>query len=75
MAHVDAVVTGAGGFIATPTSRIGRLLRCNMYANRVGAIVDRALALATAWNYRYHPTSAWQKLRPSSVFIVAQQPG
>ncbi|MEU2629897.1 methyltransferase domain-containing protein [Kitasatospora sp. NPDC007106] len=59
---------------ATPTSRIGRLLRCNMYANRIGAVVDRALALATAWNYRYHPTSAWQKLRPSSVFIVAQRP-
>lgn len=58
---------------ATPTSVIGRALRCNMYATRTGAIVDRALALATAWNYRYHPASPWQKLRPSSVFIVAQR--
>lgn len=58
---------------ATLTPRISSLLRRNLYASRAGAMADRALALATAWNYRYHPGPAWQRVRPSSVFIVGER--
>lgn len=58
---------------ATLTPRLARVLRRNLYATPLGAAVDRTLSLATAWNYRYHPESPWHRLRPSSVFIVAQR--
>jgi SAM-dependent methyltransferase len=61
-------------FCCMPLSqRIGRLIGRNMYASKLGAAVDRSLSIATAWNYRYHAVTPWQKLRPSSVFIVAQR--
>lgn len=55
------------------TPRIGRMLHRNLYATEFGAAIDRALSLSTAWNYRYHAESTWQKLRPSSAVIVAQR--
>ncbi|MGW5659957.1 class I SAM-dependent methyltransferase [Streptomyces sp. NPDC003758] len=55
------------------SQRISRLVGCNIYASRLGAVIDRSLSIATAWNYRYHAVNSWQKLRPSSVFIVAQR--
>ncbi|MFJ2739470.1 class I SAM-dependent methyltransferase [Streptomyces sp. NPDC087440] len=55
------------------TSRISRVLGRNLYRTASGARVDRALSLATAWNYRYHPANAWQKLRPSAVYLVAER--
>jgi SAM-dependent methyltransferase len=58
---------------STLTPRIGRVLRRNLYATRTGALADRALTLATAWNYRYHASAAWRRVGPSSVFIVAQR--
>jgi hypothetical protein len=36
--------------------------------------LDRLLSQATAWNYRYHPTSAIQKLRPTGSFFVVTKP-
>jgi len=58
---------------ATLTPRVSRMVRCNMYGTRAGAVIDRMLSIATAWNYRYHAESFWQKLRPSSVYIVAHK--
>ncbi|MFG2824445.1 methyltransferase domain-containing protein [Kitasatospora sp. NPDC048365] len=79
---LEGAVRGAGLAIrsslfcaATVTPRLGRALRWNPYATRAGSVVDRAFSLATAWNYRYHPVSSWQKLRPSSVFITARREG
>ncbi|WP_405722881.1 class I SAM-dependent methyltransferase [Streptomyces sp. NBC_01537] len=57
------------------TSRIGRAVRRNLYATQTGAFVDRTLAVTTAWNYRYHATRAWQKIRPTNVFITAERRG
>ena len=77
---LEAAVRDAGFSIrssvfcaATLTPRIGRVLRRNLYGTRSGAAVDRALAVSTAWNYRYHADNLWQKLRPSAVCIVAQR--
>jgi hypothetical protein len=36
--------------------------------------LDRLLSKATAWNYRYHPTSAIQKIRPTGSFFVVAKP-
>jgi glycosyltransferase involved in cell wall biosynthesis len=36
--------------------------------------LDRLLSKATAWNYRYHPTSAIQKIRPTGSFLVVTKP-
>jgi glycosyltransferase involved in cell wall biosynthesis/SAM-dependent methyltransferase len=36
--------------------------------------LDRLLSKATAWNYRYHPTSATQKIRPTGSFFVVTKP-
>jgi hypothetical protein len=57
------------------TPQIGRVLRSNLYATRIGAMADRTLSLATAWNYGYHAESVWRRVRPSSVFVVAQRTG
>ncbi|MHB1510723.1 MAG: glycosyltransferase [Acidimicrobiales bacterium] len=36
--------------------------------------LDRLLSKATAWNYRYHPTSVIQKIRPTGSFFVVSKP-
>ncbi|HZK75032.1 MAG TPA: glycosyltransferase [Clostridia bacterium] len=36
--------------------------------------LDRLLSKATAWNYRYHPTSAIQKIRPTASYFVVIKP-
>jgi SAM-dependent methyltransferase len=77
---LEAAVRDAGFLIessvlceSTLTPRVSRVLRRNLYGTRAGAVVDRALSIATAWNYRYHAENLWQKLRPSSVCIVARR--
>jgi SAM-dependent methyltransferase len=64
----------SSAFCISPfTSRIGKAVHRNLYASLFGAALDRALAFMTAWNYRYHANCAWQKIRPSSVYIVAKR--
>lgn len=58
---------------ATLTPRIAQVLGRNLYASRSGAMLDRTLSIATSWNYRYHADAAWHRVRPSSVFIVAER--
>jgi SAM-dependent methyltransferase len=77
---LESAVTGSGMsirsslFCISPlTSRIGKAIRVNPCASQLGAALDRTLALATAWNYRYHAEHAWQKVCPSSVYITAQR--
>jgi SAM-dependent methyltransferase len=36
-------------------------------------ILDRALATMTRWNWRYHATRSWHKIRPTSLALVAQK--
>jgi SAM-dependent methyltransferase len=36
--------------------------------------LDCLLSKASAWNYRYHPTSAIQKIRPTGSFFVVTKP-
>lgn len=53
---------------------ITRRLR-NGYDSAWSVHLDRLLSKATAWNYRYHPTSAIQKIGPTgSFFVVTKHP-
>jgi glycosyltransferase involved in cell wall biosynthesis/SAM-dependent methyltransferase len=36
--------------------------------------LDRLLSRATAWNYRYHPATSFQKIRPTGSFFVVAKP-
>ena len=36
--------------------------------------VDPLLSKATTWNYRYHPMSVFQKIRPTDSYCVATRP-
>jgi SAM-dependent methyltransferase len=38
-----------------------------------GVLADEAVSLLFAWNFRYHATSKWQKIRPRSMAIVARR--
>jgi SAM-dependent methyltransferase len=55
------------------TNRVGRLLGRRPFSSLRGAALDRALCVATAWNLRYHARHAWEKVRPTGVFVVAEQ--
>jgi SAM-dependent methyltransferase len=57
------------------TSRLGRLARRRRAFNSQALVaLDHLLSKAFAWNSRYHPTRAWHKVRPVSVFFVCRKP-
>lgn len=43
---------------------------CTTYNNRLATKVDALLSKAFAWNYCYHARTAFQKLRPTSIFFT-----
>lgn len=54
-------------------SRLGRALRLSQYNSAFLTAVDQAASTLTRPLYRYHATSAWQKVRPTSLFVVARR--
>lgn len=61
---------------AFPTTRhLGHRSRALGYNGSLGVTLDAVLSRAFAWNYRYHPGSRWQKLRPTSEFLVLRKVG
>lgn len=55
------------------TAIVGRLLRQNVYAHPGWVRADEVLSRWFAANYRYHAVSAWEKLRPTSTFLVLRR--
>lgn len=55
------------------TPKLFRWLRRDPYNSRAIVNVDAALAFLTGRTVRYHAVSTWSRLRPASVFIVAQR--
>lgn len=54
------------------TPRLARLFGIEFaYNSRPMVVIDRLLSRLTAWNMRYHRTAAWQKIAPTSLFVVA----
>ncbi len=45
-----------------------------IYNSYFGTLVDQALSTCFLWNYRYHATRWFHKLRPASASFVARKP-
>lgn len=56
-------------FPAVP--RIARMMGAEPYNSRFWTYCDLLLSAMFRWNYTYHPTSVWRKLRPTGIYIVA----
>jgi SAM-dependent methyltransferase len=53
------------------TERFFRLIRSDVYNSSLAVRVDRYVSAAFAWNVNYHRRTLLQRLRPTSVFVVA----
>lgn len=51
----------------------GRKAGLNVYDSPFCVRLDRLMGRAFAWNYRYHPRNTWQKVRPTSLFLVLRR--
>jgi len=54
-------------------SRLGRALGHPQYNSAFLTAVDQVASVVTRPLYRYHAASTWQKVRPTSLFIVARR--
>lgn len=80
--YLERVIEDAGfrlhraAWCAFPTtSRLGTLNHRLGFGGRPGVWLDATLSKLSSPNYRYHPRSRIQKIRPTSVFYVAQFTG
>ena len=55
------------------TTRLFRWRKAPVYNSALATLVDHTLSNAFAWNVNYHPTTALQRLRPASVFLVLRK--
>lgn len=61
-------------FIAfRPWLRVCQTLRIPVYERAWSTRIDAIFSGLTAWNVVYHTDSAWRKISPSAVYIVAQR--
>jgi SAM-dependent methyltransferase len=63
---------GYSGFPLTP--RLFRYLRSGVYNSGIATKIDACLAAAFAWNTTYHARNVFQRLRPTSVFLILRKP-
>ena len=56
------------------TRRLLRTFWTHVYNSRVATRVDALASAAFAWNVNYHPRRAWQRLRPTSAFLMLRKP-
>jgi len=54
--------------------RLGRTLRFKPYAYSVTSKVDWLLSSAFRWNQTYHPKTVWQKVQPTSLYLLLEKP-
>ncbi len=58
-----------------PLNRIFTRLGVETYNSRVLVVLDAWLSSLLSWKVCYHAVSAWQKIRPTSVFLVLRRTG
>lgn len=58
----------------SPVNRLGAGLGFLPFRSTAWVAADRLLSLLFTWNYRYHATRSFHKIRPSSVFYVVRKP-
>ena len=66
-------IEGSRVFGFPAVSRLAMALGRVQYNSVVLTAIDRAASIVTRPLYRYHATSAWQKVRPTSLFVVARR--
>ena len=49
------------------------LLGIKPFNNRGVVMLDKLLCLALKWNMHYRPSNIWEKIAPSTIFVVAQR--
>jgi SAM-dependent methyltransferase len=57
------------------TSVMGRLTKRPVYDKKSWIILDELASKVFSFNYRYHPNGRWQKVRPTSTFLVLRRAG
>jgi len=68
---LDIVRTTLCGFV--PVQRAFAAFRDDPYNSRMAAAIDAAACQLLSWNVHYHARSFFQKLRPTSAFLVARK--
>jgi SAM-dependent methyltransferase len=57
-----------------PMTRVmAKFLRRDVFNSRSLVIIDAIISMLTRWNLRYHAVRPWQKIRPTSAFLVARK--
>jgi len=56
------------------TRRVLSVFWTHVYNSSVASRVDAVISAAFAWNVNYHPRTAWQRLRPTSTFLILKKP-
>jgi len=57
------------------TAVIGRMIKRGVYDKKTWIVFDELASKIFAFNYRYHPRGVWQKVRPTSSFLVLRRAG
>lgn len=52
---------------------VGKFLKYSAYSKAFYPSIDALLGKLLLWNYRYHATKLWHKVRPSAVFYVLEK--
>lgn len=58
-----------------PLNRICSRLGVDTYNNKILTVLDAWLSKLFSWKLCYHAESAWQKVRPTSAFLVLRRNG
>jgi hypothetical protein len=82
LALLQCIVEDAGFTIESqqlcvfpPLNRIFGRLGVETYNSRVLTVLDAWVSKLLSWKLCYHAVSAWQKIRPTSVFFVLRRNG
>jgi hypothetical protein len=73
MASDAGFIVKARDYCGFPLTRRLKIGHRWAYNSKVGVVFDHALSELTGPNYRYNPTKAWQKVAPTSVFLVLEK--
>jgi SAM-dependent methyltransferase len=79
--HILLRMLGEAGFdveretwcVFSGGSIVIRMTKRPLYDKKWWVVLDQIASRLFAFNYRYHATSAWAKVRPTSSFVVARR--
>jgi SAM-dependent methyltransferase len=60
-------------FVGFPLTRLLWRYVDDPYTRPFWTLLDHTLCSATRWNWRYHPTSRWHRIRPAAIALAAEK--